>query len=71
MRNYRFTGVFRSSDGNEYELEVMCMGFLQAFFLLTADAIRMGRHYQLKSIKDEKGNLKYVDDIVKVGELIS
>ena len=71
MRNYKFKGLFVSSDGHQYQLEVNCMGFIQAFFLLTADAIRMGRHYQLKSIENEKGSIRYIEDILKVGDLIN
>ena len=70
MRNYKFTGIFKSQDGNTYQLEVMCCSFLQAFFLLTAKAISEGKHYQLHTIEDEKENIRYIDDIVRVGELI-
>ena len=71
MRTYKYTGFFKSMEGHEYSLEVNCNGFIQAFFLLTADAIRSARHYQLKTITDEKGNSVNVDDILKVGELLS
>lgn len=71
MRNYRYIGFFRSADGHEYKLDVTCAGLIQAFFLLTADAIRSSRHYQLKTITDEKGNVVYIDDILKVSALIS
>ena len=71
MKNYRFKGVFISAEGHKYELEVRCMSFFQAFFLLTADAIRSGKHYQLNSIEDEKGNIRYVDDIMKCGGLLT
>lgn len=71
MKNYKYTGLFRSEDGNEYTIEVICNGYLKAMILLTADAIRSGRHYQLLTITDEKGNVRYIDDINKIGELIS
>ena len=71
MKQYEYIGVFKSSDGHTYELSVYCNGFLQAFFLLTADAIRSARHYQLHSIKDENGNKRMVSDIIKCGELLS
>lgn len=67
----KYTGLFKSREGDVYQLEVICYGFLQAFFLLTADAIRSGRHYQLHSIMDENMNEKMVDDIIKCGELLS
>lgn len=71
MKRYKYIGLFKGSDGHTYQIEVNCNGFLQAFFLLTADAIRSARHYQLKTITDEKGNVKMVDDIIKCGALLS
>lgn len=71
MKTYKYKGIFKSVEGHIYELEVNCNGFLQAFFLLTSDAIRSARHYQLHTITDEKGNVKIVDDILKCGELLS
>jgi hypothetical protein len=71
MRTYKYVGLFISVEGHQYKLDVNCNGFLQAFFLLTADAIRSTRHYQLNSIEDEHGHIKYVSDILKVGELLS
>ena len=70
MRQYTYKGFFENSKGNSYTLQVICNGFFQAFFLLTADAIRSGRHYQLKSISDEKGNFKNIGDITSCSELI-
>ena len=70
MKHTKYTGYFISGDGHKYEIDVYCMGFLQAFFLLTADAIRLGRHYQLNNITDENGSVKMVDDILKCGELL-
>jgi len=71
MRNYKYTGLFISQEGHSYKLEVRCHSFLQAFFLLTADAIRSGKHYQLNSIEDENGHIKYISDILKCGALFS
>lgn len=71
MRTYKYIGFFKSAEGHTYELEVKCYGFLQAFFLLTADAIRSARHYQLNKIIDEKGNERMVDDILKCGEMLT
>ena len=71
MKKYKYIGLFKSAEGHTYQLEVNCNGFLQAFFLLTADAIRSAKHYQLKTITDEKGNKKMVDDIIKCSELLS
>ena len=70
MRTYKYIGLFKSAEGHKYTLEVNCNGFLQAMILLTADAIRMGTHYQLSTITDEKGDVRYIDDILKVGKLI-
>lgn len=71
MRTYKFTGLFKADDGHEYELTVHCMSTFQAFFLLTADAIRSGRHYQLSSITDEKGKVMRVGDIFTCCEIIN
>ena len=71
MKEYKYIGLFKSGDGHTYELEVYCNGFLNAFFLLTADAIRSGRHYQLHSITDENDNKRMVGDIVKCSELLN
>ena len=71
MKKYKYIGLFKSTDGNTYELEVYCNGFLNAFFLLTADAIKSGRHYQLYSITDENDRSKMVGDILKCGELLN
>lgn len=70
MKNYKFSGLFQSAEGHVYELDVRCDSFFQAFFLLTADAIRSGRHYQLKTITDEKGSVVSVDDILKCASLL-
>ena len=70
MKQYKYTGLFRSYDGHEYTLEVKCNGYLQALILLTAKAIKSGRHYQLATITDEKGRVRYIDDISKIGEII-
>ena len=71
MRTYKFKGFFRSQEGHQYELNVNCMSFIEAFFLLTADAIRTGQHYQLYSIQKEDGSIRLVADILKCGSLLS
>lgn len=71
MKNYKYIGKFISYDGHTYELSCYCGGFLQAFFLLTADAIRQGKHYQLSTITDEDGKLRQIGDILKCGEIIN
>lgn len=70
MRNYKFSGLFVSAEGNKFELSTSCDSFIQAFFLLTAEAIRLGRHYQLHSIVKEDGRAVKVDDIMKVSGLL-
>ena len=70
MKTYKYIGFFKSSEGHTYELNVSCNGFIQAFFLLTADAIRSARHYQLNTITDEKGDVVEVGDICKVSKLL-
>lgn len=71
MKKYKYTGVFISSDGHTYTLEAMCNSFIQALFLLTADAIKSGRHYQLYSITNEKGDIQFITDIIRVISLFS
>ena len=71
MKKYKFIGYFKSIEGHSYQLETTCNGFLQAFFLLTAEAIKSGKHYQLHSIKDENMNEVKVGDIIKCNELLS
>ena len=63
MRHYRYIGIFRNETGHTHQLEVWCNGFVQAYFLLTADAIRAGKHYQLHSITDEKGDEQLVKNM--------
>lgn len=70
MKRYKYTGTFKASTGHVYQLTVSCNGFLQAFFLLTAEAINTGKHYQLHNIADERGNVAYVDDIIKANDLL-
>jgi len=70
MKQEKYTGIFQSQDGHTYELIVTCNGYLQAFFLLTADAIRSGKHYQLHSIINEKGNSVFVDNIFLVNTIL-
>ena len=71
MRTYKYIGVFISFDGHTYTLECRCNGAIQAFILLTAEAIKSGKHYQLSTITDEKGNVFKIDDICKLSTLIN
>lgn len=71
MRRYKFIGYFK--DGtveSEFRLVVHCNGYAQAFILLTADAIRKGRHYQLDKIQNEEGEVKVIDKDFKIVDLI-
>lgn len=70
MKLYEYTGTFISAEGHRYELICYCNGFIQAFFLLTAEAIQSGKHYQLSSIMHENGSMVTIDDILKVSSLI-
>jgi hypothetical protein len=70
MKQYKFTGLFRAYNGHEYELTTSCNGFLQAFFLLTADAIKGARHYQLATITNELGDVRQIGDILECSKLI-
>lgn len=69
MKQYKYTGLFISSKGNEFKLEVYTSSFFNAFFLLTAKAIEQGKHYQLSTITSEV-RVMQVGDIMKVSELI-
>lgn len=72
MKPTRYTGTFTSADGKRsYTLSVDCMGFIEAFFLLTADAIRSGKYYQLSVIIDEYGQKRNIGDISEVLKLIN
>lgn len=71
MKTTKYVGRFISAEGHTYTLAVSCFGFLEAFFLLTADAIRTGRHYQLNQITSEDGTVALVDDILKCGNLLT
>lgn len=71
MRNYKYIGTFISDTEDKYEITVRCNGFIQALILLTAEAIRSGRHYQLDEIVDEKGNSRTVDDISMIGDILN
>lgn len=70
MKQYKYIGLFISSTEHWYTHEVHCNGFIQAFFLLTDDAIRSGRHYQLHTIEDEDGCVMYVEDILKISDVL-
>lgn len=64
MKPTRYLGVFLSNTGNRHEIVVNAFSKLQAFFLLTADAIRDGLHYQLDTITNtENGKTWKVDNI--------
>jgi hypothetical protein len=63
MKLTKYIGTFVASNGHTYTLEVNCNGFIQAFILLTADAIRSAKHYQLDNIVDENDNKRKIDDI--------
>lgn len=71
MKTTQYTGIFISEDGHSYTLYTSANSFIQALFLLTADAIRAGKHYQLHNISDEYGRKYLVGDITKVTELFS
>lgn len=71
MKTYTYTGLFESADGHQYMIDVQANGTIQAFFLLTADAIRSGRHYQLKTICDENHRITEVGSILNVGKLLN
>ena len=70
MKQYKYTGLFRADNGHEHELSCYCQGFLQAFFLLTADAIKSARHYQLATITNELGDVRQIGDILECSKLI-
>jgi hypothetical protein len=63
MKTYKYIGFFKNEENDTHQLECNCSNFLEAFFLLTADAIRSGKHYQLSSIVDERGDVKKIADI--------
>jgi hypothetical protein len=63
MKTYKYIGLFKNDVGHTFELTVHCNGLFQAFILLTADAIREGKHYQLDTITDENAN------VAKIGKL--
>lgn len=69
MKTNKYTGVFTSKEGHTYSLNVSAFSFFQAFFLLTADAIRNGSHYQLEKIFDYKNTVQ-VGDIMGISKLL-
>ncbi len=72
MKTYKYIGIFIAQDnGHKYELSVNCNGFIQAVILLTADAIRTGRHYQLSRVSNKNGDVRNIGDILKIGDIIS
>lgn len=70
MKTHIYIGLFKSST-NEYSLTVTCFNFTEAFFLLTADAIKLGKHHQLYSITDEKNRVKLVSNLKRINELLT
>lgn len=71
MRTYEYIGDFISDEGHHHTIKVNCNGFIQAFILLTAEAIKQGKHYQLDCITDEEGGMRQIDNINLIGELIN
>lgn len=72
MKTYKYIGTFISTEGNSYQLECNCNGYLEAFFLLTAHAIQLDRHYQLSTIRDvELDSVIRVDSILKCISLLN
>jgi hypothetical protein len=65
MNTTTYTGLFIADNGHKYTLTVDCFGYMQAIILLTAEAIKLGRHYQLHSIENENGDIVYVENIIK------
>ena len=70
MRKYKFIGTFIADNDHSYSLTVYCNGFIQALILLTADAIRLGKHYQLSTISDENDEIHKISDILEISKLI-
>lgn len=71
MRTNTYIGLFSDISGHEYTLSVNCNGGIQAFILLTADAIRGGRHYQLETITCKHDNISWeVKDIAFISNLL-
>lgn len=71
MEKYRYTGTFIADNRHTYTLSVNCNGFIQAFILLTAEAIKNGYHYQLDTILDEKGNEAQVSSINELSKILN
>ena len=70
MKTYEYLGEFISDENDKYSLKVNCNGLIQAFILLTAEAIKLGKHYQLSAITTEAGRTFNVGNINKIGDLI-
>lgn len=70
MKKHTYIGLFKSLN-NDYILTVTCSNFTEAFFLLTAEAIKLGKHYQLYSITDEKNRIKLVSNLKRINELLT
>ena len=70
MKQTQYTGLFKSEEDHQYKIVVYGFGFIEALILLTAEAIKSGKHYQLHTITDEDHNCtKRVDSILKISSL--
>ena len=70
MKKYKYLVTFIADNGNTYTLSISCNGFIQAFILLTAKAIKKGYHYQLDTILDEKENKIKVSNISELSKIL-
>jgi len=70
LKKHIYIGLFKSLN-NDYSLTVTCSNFTETFFLLTADAINLGKHHQLYSITDEKNRVKLVSNLKRINELLT
>jgi len=70
LKKHIYIGLFKSLN-NDYTLTVTCFNFTEAFFLLTAEAIKLGKHHQLYSITDEKNRVKLVSNLKRINELLT
>lgn len=70
MKTTKYTGYFISSDGNNHIITVNTTGFLKAFFLLTAEAIKEDKHFQLSYIIDENGIERKIKDIYSLSTVM-
>lgn len=70
MKKIKYTGTFINHDGDTYHLDVYCNGFIKATILLTAEAIKLDKHYQLDHIINENGNKRTVGDILIIDNIL-